>query len=157
MVLVPRALESGILARGLSDPAATEALASRPAHDGDRACCWPSLPDTPGTAAGAQEPQEIAVDADFAEHGLFVKIREEKGANKMAACGQLGNVALKRTLMLKRRMERMMQREAAEAEEEEAEAADATADAAAAAASVEPEPPEGAYPVRLCGREDLSW
>ena len=26
----------------------------------------------------------------------------------MAACGQLGNVALKRTLMLKRRMERMM-------------------------------------------------
>ena len=88
-------------------------------------------------------------------HGLFVKIREEKGANKMAACGQLGNVALKRTLMLKRRMERMMQREAAE--EQEAEAADAAADAAAAAASVEPEPPEGAYPVRVCGREDLSW
>ena len=88
-------------------------------------------------------------------HGLFVKIREEKGANKMAACGQLGNVALKRTLMLKRRMERMMQREAVE--EQEVEAADAAADAAAAAASVEPEPPEGAYPVRVCGREDLSW
>lgn len=37
------------------------------------------------------------------EHGLFVKIRVEKGGEKMAACGQLGNVALRRNLQRERR------------------------------------------------------
>jgi len=37
------------------------------------------------------------------ESNLFVKIRETKGAEKMAACGQLGNVHLRRTLMTRRR------------------------------------------------------
>ena len=30
------------------------------------------------------------------EHGYFVKLRETRGADKMAACGQLGNVALRK-------------------------------------------------------------
>ena len=33
---------------------------------------------------------------------MFVKIRETRGADKQAACGQLGNVRLRRQLRLQR-------------------------------------------------------
>ena len=92
-------------------------------------------------------------------HGLFVKIRETKGAEKMAACGQLGNVALRRQLNRRRR-----------AAEEATEDADADADAdrgveAVADAAHATEAPlayeqlerVATAPTRLCGREDLSW
>ena len=88
-------------------------------------------------------------------HSLFVKIRETKGAEKMAACGQLGNVQLRRELNRKRRA----------AETDETAAADAAADAAAVAGlqdlgdsdSVIGCAKDGEASERLCGRADLSW
>ena len=85
-------------------------------------------------------------------HGLFCKIREEKGAEKMAACGQLGNVHLRRLLTRRRRD--------AEADAEAEEEAEEAAEVAAVATEHELEMQqavESRAASSLCGREDLSW
>jgi len=108
--------------------------------------------------------------------GFFVKIRQEKGAEKMAACGQLGNVNLRRQLNARRRSEA----EAADAavvgaEAAEAAEAEASYDLVAAAAELRHEaifreawrhgiPIEAGVPgarekeaSRLCGKKELEW
>ena len=92
------------------------------------------------------------------QKGLFTKIRVEKGAEKMAACGQLGNVRLRRELNAKRFAE---DEAAAEDRSEEASAV------GAAAARVRPESLalEGTPRQRtstaavrpLCGQKELEW
>jgi hypothetical protein len=85
--------------------------------------------------------------------GLFVKIRETKGAEKMAACGQLGNVRLRRELN-RRRL----------AEAEEAEGAERLAAEVAAAAAeqldaphVQPRTSPTSRAAALCGQKELEW
>jgi 23S rRNA (adenine2503-C2)-methyltransferase len=70
---------------------------------------------------------------DLQQRGIFVKIREEKGADQMAACGQLGNVNLRRELN-KRRL--------AEYEDADLQA---------------PAVPTSQPPAVRCGSEALAW
>ena len=44
--------------------------------------------------------EQLAFKTAVMAHGLFCKIRTTRGADKMAACGQLGNVRLRRKLRL---------------------------------------------------------
>lgn len=93
--------------------------------------------------------------------GLFVKIREEKGQRKMAACGQLGNVRLRRDLSQRKREEdERLQTEACAGGEDLETAAEAAAEAASVmqqhALDAVPSPraePSGC----LCAKDDLSW
>lgn len=118
--------------------------------------------------------------------GLFTKIRVEKGAEKMAACGQLGNVRLRRELNARRFAEASVADEdqqheqqarqpqphgrrpqqgasAAQLEGEEpqeiAEEASQLAVAAAATAQVQAavDAERQTNASSLCGRKDLEW
>ena len=115
--------------------------------------------------------------------GLFTKIRQERGGEKMAACGQLGNVRLRRELNARRLAEadaaEAAAREAAEAAAEQVAVEEAEAmaqeDVAAAAAAellqheelLADRAAEGGggvtgvaarkRPVPLCGQKDLDW
>ena len=108
--------------------------------------------------------------------GLFVKIREEKGQQKMAACGQLGNVRLRRDLNRRRKQALAEQQEESasggadrmdaqaltsdEAALEEAAAGrpDAFGDLDLAAAQGKSNGPRGGAAAGcLCDREELAW
>ena len=99
--------------------------------------------------------------------GLFTKIRVEKGAEKMAACGQLGNVRLRRELNAKRRAEAEAAEAAAAAEAVECSDLEQEEEAAArvaASAAAEQLQPDGIGIQQnqmsctpLCGRRDLDW
>lgn len=103
--------------------------------------------------------------------GLFVKIRVEKGAEKMAACGQLGNVKLRRELNKRRAAEEEQQQRAEqdqqagaepEGEHEEQEELEHELElqealAATTASTMLRSTTTKAPSSCLCEREDLSW
>lgn len=93
------------------------------------------------------------------EAGLFVKIREEKGQKKMAACGQLGNVRLRRDLSRRKREEdeRLQTEGCAGGEDETVEEAAAEAAAVVQHALDVAAPTAGPSTDCLCTRDDLSW
>ena len=103
--------------------------------------------------------------------GLFVKIRFEKGADKMAACGQLGNVRLRRELNA-RRFAASAAAEEQEARRQQQQQADETQhvdedghEAAVAAAAQQQQHrvmplasfAGGEAVSRICGQKDLEW
>ena len=87
------------------------------------------------------------------QEGFFVKIRETKGAEKMAACGQLGNLQLRRELSRRREA----------AYEEEHRAIEAEAEAKGDGGGRRRFAGTGAAPAAAqtrelgCGRKALEW
>ena len=123
--------------------------------------------------ASPTHAEALAFKTALQARGLFVKIRSERGSEKMAACGQLGNVRLRRDLDRARRKEGQ-EGTAAQAgaathagavvqdaeEAAEAVAMDAVVAAERLQQQLRPVAPGGAAesePVGLCGRKELEW